>query len=82
MTTIDDEYLTFIEEPPEPFTKYLEVVDEHRKWFMKCKIGGKKNMVCSIIPRLMRGLWFALLSVQETQSKVGHYHREELTGGQ
>ena len=41
ITTLDNHFLTFIEGPPEPLTTDLEVVGEHRKWFMEGKIGDK-----------------------------------------
>ena len=48
LTTIEDQFLTFVEGPPVPFTTDVEVVGEHRKWFMECEMGDEK--IWGVIP--------------------------------
>ena len=79
LTTIEDQYLTFVEGPPVPFTKDVEVVGEHRKWFMECEIGDEKMWGLYHTPThakivVRRG------ASTKTQSRIRQHHRGKLTG--
>jgi hypothetical protein len=49
-TCMDDSVLTFIEGPPQPFVDDLEIVGEHRKWFMEGSYGDAPAWVVRPYP--------------------------------